>query len=223
MFLSAANLFTSGTSASPLGERGSKKDYNIDAVIADWMSDVRIQGRLKFLCSREREWEGWAQVEFETAFKDAFPITTDVREQSVFEDEQTADFVLPKTDEFKGLVIKLKCENQSAQRGNAMRTLVDEDIQKRYNVKPEYKDHTFMVLAMAFTTEAQEALTEIGMSPIPKATSSVDQGAMRVYKETFPPSELTDDTEDLNQASRGLFSYGSGSESDKAKKPAGLA
>jgi hypothetical protein len=209
MFLSAANLLTSGTSAPSLGERSSKKDYPIDAVIADWMSDVRIQGRLKFLCNRARGWEGWAQVEFETAFRDAFPITTSVREQSVFENQQTAEFVLPKTDEFNGMIIKLKCEDQSAQRGNAMRTLVDEDIQERYNVKPEYKDHTFVVLAMAFTTEAQKALTEIGMSPIPKAASSVDQSAVRAYKETFPPSESTDNMEDLNQVAGGLFSYSS--------------
>ena len=224
MFLTAANYLTSGTSAPPLGERGSRKEYKIDAVIADWMRDVRIQGRLKFLCNRERGWEGWAQLEFETVFKDAFPITTDVREQSeVFNDQQTADFVLPRTDEFTGMIIELVCENQSAQKGNAMRTLVDRNIKKKYNVTPEYKDHTFVVLAMAFTTEAQEALTEIGMSPIPQAESSVDQGALRVYKETFSLSELTDTTEDLNQASRGLLSYGYGPESDKAKKTAGSA
>jgi hypothetical protein len=210
MLLSAANSFTSGISASPLGQRGPKKDYNIDAAIADWMSDVRIQGRLNTFCKTIREWENWAQVEFSMAFRDAFTITTDIREPpGVFKEQQTADFVLPETDEFKGMIIKLKCENQDAHRGNAMQKLVDEDMQKRYDVKPEYKDYTFVALAMTFTTEAQEALTEIGMSSIPQAASSVDQGAVRVYKKIFPLLGLTKGMEDLNQAPRGLFSYGS--------------
>ena len=85
--LSAAALLASGISALPAGKRGtietraSLLDYNIDTVIANWMSDTKTRKRLTNNSNTVGGWEGWAQSELEDEFKEAFGLSMDIREQ----------------------------------------------------------------------------------------------------------------------------------------------
>ncbi|KZM28007.1 uncharacterized protein EKO05_0002029 [Ascochyta rabiei] len=213
--LSAAGLLASGISAAPLNERGIIRtrapgtDYDIDDAIVDWMSDPKTKRRIKTACGTVGGWEGWAQLELEAEFREKFqiPENTDIREQSkVFEGRQIADFLLPETATHKGMIIELKCENKNAQSGDGMQKPVGSDKKKIYNVKANYKDHTFMAVAMAFTPKADKALTKVGMKPIPKAEADMGAGnTMRAYKERMEVGTLTKDMDDLEEAFKGLF------------------
>ena len=227
--LSAAALLASGISAAPLDERGMIEarargtEYNIDSAIVAWMGNSETQKRLKTACGTVGGWEGWAQLELEHMFRTRFqiPDTTDIREQSkVFEGKQIADFLLPETATRKGVIIELKCENKNAQSGDAMEKPVGADIQKRYNVKPAYQDHSFMALAMAFTPKADQALARVGMRPIPNAVAKISgQGAMKAYKETMTIGSLSKDMLDLEEAFRSLFNPAPGSPPARPKTP----
>lgn len=208
-----------------MGERGviearvPTTDYNIDLPIVKWIKKPNTQTMMKRACGTRGGWEPWAQLELEEAFMNAFGFSEDIdirEEPDVFNNGKIADFVLPETAQFKGMIIELKCENKITQKGNLIKTPVDKDIAKQYDVKSKYSHYTFVALAMAFTTEAQTALTKIGMAAIPQATCAVPgQGTMKVYKEKIRLAQLTKDMDDLSKALEGLF------KSDPAKKPAG--
>jgi hypothetical protein len=229
--LSAAALLASGISASPLGERGMikarapTKDYDIDGAIVSWMGERHTRSMIKSVCSTSGGWEVWAQVELEAKFKDTFGISVDIREQSkVFNNRKIADFVLPETDQLKGMIIELKCENRGAQSGKAMKAPVEKDQLKKQDVKPEYDHYTFVALAMAFTPEADKVLKKIGMQPIPSASQAVPgKGTMKVYKEKIRFADLDQGMKDFMGAFSGLSLTDSESDSDKPKKPAASA
>jgi hypothetical protein len=205
--LSAAALFTSGISAAPFDKRGTIEarvatEYNIDSVMIEWMKDPKTQRRMNNACRTVGGWEGWAQLEIEDEMRTKFgiPDNTDIREQSVFEGQQKADFVLPKTAKLGGMIIELKCENKVSQSGGAIQTPVGKDITKRYNVKAAYQGYRFVALAMAYTPEAEEALAKVGMRPIPRAVAKVSGGTMKAYKETMTLGSLSKDMLDLSDA-----------------------
>lgn len=127
---------------------------------------------------------------------------------------------MPKTAEKKGMIIELKCENKNAQSGNAMETPMGTDINKRYKIKPEYQDHQFVALAMAYTPKADEALARIGMRPIPGAAAAiVGHGTMKAYKEAMTLGSLSKDMQELEDAFKGLFSPVPGSPPTRPKTP----
>lgn len=205
--LSAAALLAPGISAAPLDERGliearAGTEYDIDGVIVGWMKDTKTQRRMANACGTVGGWEGWAQLELEDEFREKFkiPRTTDIREQSIFEGQQKADFVLPKTATRDGMIIELKCENKVSQSGNAIQTPVGEDIKKRYKVKTAYQDHRFVALAMAYTPKADQALVKISMRAIPKAAVVLPAGTMKAYKESMTLGSLSKDMDDLSEA-----------------------
>ena len=145
--LSAAPLLASGTYASPLGERGAIQaraptDYNIDTVISQWMAQPGVRRRLKNNCDTNGGWEGWAQVELDLEFKDAFNLKgTDIREQGkVYGNAKFADFVLPRSPVYKGMVIELKCENKTGQKKAGIGKPVGDDKEKNIDVVGAYSD-----------------------------------------------------------------------------------
>ncbi|KAF1951994.1 hypothetical protein CC80DRAFT_495630 [Byssothecium circinans] len=167
------------------------------------------------VCGTSGGCESWAQVELERVFRREFDIAkdADIREQSRVYDpvpgaqrSKVADFLLPQTDLLKGMVIELKCENKNS-KGGAFETPVQKDMDKRYEVNPKYKDHTFVAVAMAFTDKAQKALIHLGMKPIDRATQTVKgKGKMTAYKKNIPSSEeVTATMDDLSQTFAKLF------------------
>ena len=182
-------------------------EYNIDQAIVEWMEEPRTQRRMNTICGSVGGWVDWAEFELECEFRAKFnlPTTVDIREQSVFEGREKAHLVLPRTAEFDGVIIELKCENKLGQRGDAMQTPVGEDIEKRYKVKAAYQDYRFVALAMAYTPEAEEALARVGMRPIPKAVAVLKSGGvMKAYKETMTLGSLSKDMDDLTEALHSL-------------------
>ncbi|KAF2711940.1 hypothetical protein K504DRAFT_465665 [Pleomassaria siparia CBS 279.74] len=226
--LSAAALLASGISASPLGERGLIKaravpttNYDIDKAIAHWMKERHTRHMFVTAGTTTGGWESWAQLELEQVFKNKFKINqdTDIREQSkVFNKlpkashAKIADFVLPQTDDYKGMIIELKCENKKTNRGDHMQKPVLKDIDKGFQVKDAYSHYTFVALVMAYTDEAQEALTDIGLKPIKRAEHIVkDIGTMRVYRKDTPSAQqYIDGMTDLTEAFENLFFEESG-------------
>lgn len=218
--LSTVTLIASGVSASPLGERSilqarvPTQDYAIDPAFVTWMQKSHTHDLFRRACSTVGGWEPWAQLELEHVFKQRFHIgeDVDIREQSkVFRRDDGkamfADFLLPKTNTHKGMIIELKCENKLNNKGHALKPKVEKDKAKQYHVKPEYFDHTFIALAMAYTPEAQRALSKIGMKPIPGAEHKVpSKGTMKVFKEHIPSARaVTAEMEDLTNAFENLF------------------
>ncbi|PVH97420.1 hypothetical protein DM02DRAFT_616519 [Periconia macrospinosa] len=191
-------MVASGESTSPLDRHGPVEDgtssiqnYPIESAIVGWIQSEHSRRIFGTALDSSAGWEGWLQLELEMAFRDIFDIDLDtqVREQSqIFnqlENPKKVDretLLLPQTDNFKGMIIKLRCEN-GATNGSAIQGLVQEDLDMVSKVKAQYKDYTFVVLAMACTLEAHEALTNIGLDPIPQTEYIVDDlGTMKVYK-----------------------------------------
>lgn len=222
--LPAAALLVSGIFALPLNERDwiearALKAYDIDEVIKAWMSDEKTVKRLKNNCNTKGGWEKWAQSELEDEFRTEFGLTGDIREQEnvyTAKNKKYADFVLPESDKYKGMIIELKCENKFGQKGIGMKGPVISDQEKRYNVKSEFKKYTFVALAMGFTPEADKALKAIGMQPIKDAKAPVEApNVMRTYKETIQLDDLTSDMADLTDALQNLYMQKSKSAKDK--------
>ena len=210
--VAATALFASGISALPLGDLGgihprAPADYNINKVLKDWMDDDKTKRRLGNHCNTKGGWEGWAQGEIESEFRDAFEIPQTIREDtSVYKGRELADLVLPKTARYKGMVIELKCENAYGQKGVKIKAPVRADIAKQSAVKPEFNDYTFVALAMAYTTEADVSLRKIGMKPIVGATVNVaGPHTVRIYREDYKLKSLIDEIEDLDKAMYNLF------------------
>ncbi|KAF1923087.1 uncharacterized protein M421DRAFT_333181 [Didymella exigua CBS 183.55] len=228
--LSAAALLASGISAAPSGERGAiearvTRDYDIDTAIVNWMKKPLVQKRLKGVCSTDGGWEVWAQVELEDEFKEGFALDENlsIREKTeVYMNSKRADFVLPETNRVKGMIIELKCENKNEQKGSAIKTPVGKDKDKKFDVKPAFAGYTFVALTMAYSPEADKALTKIGMHAIPNAKYVVPggKGTMKAYKEIL--KHYTADMEDLTDTLANLMSN-SRPASPTAPKPAGPA
>lgn len=202
--LSAAALLASGISAAPLEVRGAieargTQEYDIDGSLGRWIKRAHTKLIMNSVCSTDGGWEVWAQVEIEQAFREDFNLdkSKSIREVSdVYVDAKRADFVLPADKTMKGAIIELKCENTGEQRGGAVGPPVSKDKDKKFSVRTAYKDYSFMALAMAYTPEAEQALTKIGMRAIPGARVALDKnkGTMKIFKEVLKNS-LTIDTE----------------------------
>jgi len=210
--VAATALFTSGISALPLGDLGGLQrrapvDYDINKVLKDWMADPKVKRNLANHCTTRGGWEGWAQGDLETDFRTAFNIKETIREVTqVYAGSLLADFVLPKTSTHNGMVIELKCENAYGQKGVKIDKPVRDDIAKRAKVKPGFSDHTFVALAMAFTSDAEKSLHKIGMRPIQGATAALPGSQkMKIYRENWKLRNLVDDIVDLDQAMYDLF------------------
>lgn len=206
-------LFASSISASPLGDLGgiyprAPADYNINKVLKDWMNGDNTKRRLANHCNTKGGWEGWAQGKIKSEFRDTFRIPQTIREKSdVYQgNKKRADLVLPKTDKLKGMIIELKCENAYGQKGVKIKAPVHADIAKQVAVKPEYKDHTFVALVMAYTKEVDQSLRRIGMKPILGAEADVSgPQTVKIYREDYKLKSLLDEIEDLEEAMYNLF------------------
>ncbi|KAJ4361277.1 hypothetical protein N0V95_002046 [Ascochyta clinopodiicola] len=199
--LSAAALLASCVSAAPTVVKPTQ-DYNIEDPIEAWSQRPNVKKTFERACATSGGWEGWAQVELEDAFIDEFGLdpATSVREISdVFRDKKRADFVLPETTLFRGMIIELKCENKGEQKGAAVAPAVGKDEDKKYSVKAAYQEYTFVTLAIAYSTEAEAALVKIGMKAIPRSSVKLrnGQGTMKVFMEKVKAS-LTIDTEAMD-------------------------
>jgi hypothetical protein len=202
--LSATALLVSYISAAPLAARGAiearaTKDYDIDTAIVNWMKAPHVKRRFNSVCNTDGGWEVWAQVELEDEFREAFELDKDtsIREKTeVFLTQKRADFVLPESKRTKGMIIELKCENKNEQKGSAIKTPVGKDKDKKFDVKPAYADYTFVALAMAYSQEAETALSKIGMRAIPSAKVVLNggKGTMKAYKEILeqPTADMVD-------------------------------
>lgn len=187
--------------------RRAPVNYDINQALEDWMGDPKVRRKLANHCDTRGGWEGWAQAEIETEFRQAFNIPETIREVTkVYAGRELADLVLPKTNAYNGMVIELKCENAYGQKGVKIGKPVREDIAKRAVVKPEFYDYTFIALAMAYTPNADTALKKIGMRPI-QGTAVTLSGSkiMKIYREDWKLKSLVDEIEDLDQAMYNLF------------------
>lgn len=181
----------SPSSAAPLVQSGitdaevSLTDYNIDEPIVQWMENDHTQSMCSTLCHTSGNWEGWAQFELECELMPYLNIVdvSSIREGKVYRGGHVATFVLPQTAQKRGMVIELSCEDRLGNSGHAMNERVYALKQKAALLKAEYKDYTFIVLAMAYKKATDIALTEGGLTPIAGAQYKVpDVGTMRLYK-----------------------------------------
>lgn len=207
---------------------GSKHlpDYDIDTVIKEWFTK-KADGRLDSVCTTDGGWEGWAQLELEQEFKTTFQLgkKAKVREGHVYRnDREAADFVLKADAKNKGMIIELKCENRKTNKGSAMEAKVQTDIKKEKNLKPEYKKYSFIVLAMAYSEEAERVIENLGLTAIEGAevdqVSSSDESesegngasdqtdTLRVYRKEISSGDGVDE---ITQGVAGL-STGGGNE-----------
>jgi hypothetical protein len=200
--LSAVALLSSSISALPLNEYGMIKaraptsNYNIDKAVKDWMETVSEREWMN-ACETKGGWEGWMQFGFEMKLKEVFKLKGHVlREDSKpYGGKMAADFTLPRTPKFNGMIIELKCENAFSQKGTSLRKPVHEDDVKRLRIHKDYKDYTFVVLAMASTKEGKNAVQqhEMGLLPIQGASAPLEDGAtMQAFKKQYSKTQLDD-------------------------------
>jgi len=189
-------MVASGESTSPLDKHGvienetsPMQDYPMDSPIVRWMQRERIRKMYAITFISSAGWEGWSQVELELAFREVFEIDLDTQVcEQIFNQLETPKkanretLLLPQMDNFRGMIIELRCENGAAKK-NAVQGLVQEDLDMVYKAKAEYKNYTLVVLAMDYTLEAHEAPTNIGLDPIPQTEHIVDDiGTIKAYK-----------------------------------------
>lgn len=172
-------------------------DFEINKVLIEWMGDPKTQKRLKTACNTVGGWESWAQLELEGEFRSFFQLSEDqdIREPYVYDKlpedkaEQKADFLILENAKNKGMIIELKCENKKKNLGTAMGNLVADDKGKHHKLKAQYKGYTFTLLAMAWTTKAEAAITSLGLKPIEGAKAVIKEyGTMKVYREDLQNS-----------------------------------
>lgn len=218
--LTVAALLSSCVSSIPFGihnglpepdlaVRTGKEDYPIGEEIARWLE--KQKGQLQHVCTTTGGWEGTAQLGLEKVFKKAYDISTkkahkNIREARVYtKTTEAADFALPPSDTYNGMIIELKCENRNSNAGAKMKTRVAGDINKAKNVKNEYKDYTFVVVAMAYSQEAENELTKtLGLTQIQGAEitiegsdySSSQSGSNNGDKKEDSDTEMTSDKSD---------------------------
>jgi hypothetical protein len=200
--LSALTLLSSSISALPLDEygminvRASTVNYNIDKVVKDWMNTVSKE-EWENACTTKGGWEGWMQFGFEIKLRQVLNLKGYVlREDSKpYGGKMAADFTLPQTPGFNGMVIELKCENAFSQKGASLKKPVQEDDAKRLKIHKDYKDYTFVVLALASTTEGKNAVQQhdIGLLPIQGASARLESGGtMQAFKKQYSKALLDD-------------------------------
>ncbi|KAF2009128.1 hypothetical protein BU24DRAFT_468514 [Aaosphaeria arxii CBS 175.79] len=210
-----AVLLISGVSSSPLDEYGiieartKKVDYNIDGAIVAWSKKKHTKDIFKAACDTTGGWESWVQVELELVFRKEFdiPRNINIREQSkVYHNGQIADFLLPETAKFRGMVIELKCENNNSNKEEKLKDKVDKDLKKEFSVDSSYLEHKFVVLAMTYTREAEDVVKKLDLEAIPKINYKIPgKGTMRVFRKDLKPAELTEDVNDVADALSKLF------------------
>jgi hypothetical protein len=70
--------------------------------------------------------------------------------------------------------------------GAKLGDLASSSVYDKFNVSDKYSDYVFVVLAMAFTDEADEFLRGVGMEPIPGAEAPVASlKTVKMYREDF--------------------------------------
>jgi hypothetical protein len=200
--LSAVALLSSSISAIPLNEYGMIKarapttNYDIDEAVQQWMGTVSKEEWTN-ACTTKGGWEGWMQFGFELQLKRLFKLQGhDLRENSKpYGGKMAADFTLPHTPKVNGMIIELKCENAFSQKGKSLKKPVQEDDAKRLKIHKDYKDYTFVVLAMASTTEGKDAVQhhDIGLLPIQGASVPLENGGtMQAFKKQYSKASLDD-------------------------------
>lgn len=188
-----------------------KEDYPIGRIFKNWMEIDHVKKRLKRACSTQGGSEGWTQFEFDDEFKTAFNIPDEhqVREVKVY-NSGAADFVLPPTEQYNGMIMELKCENKNTNSGNKLGNLVDTDIKKEKELTPQYKRYTFRVLAMAWSDKAETALEDLGLKVIPgvraplKDEPKKDEDFIKMYQRTVSTGSADDDVDELTQGMENL-------------------
>jgi hypothetical protein len=185
-------MSASGVPTAPLVDRGDMSagaltNYDINRVISKWMRDDHTQKLLRNVCSSHAEWEEWAELELECEFRDAFGLPDSIRGvDDAYKSNKLPTLVLPKTAEQKGMVIELKCENALGGMGAKLGDLESSSVYTKSNISDKYSDYVFVVLAMAFTDEADEFLRGVGMEPIPGAEAPVATlKTVKMYREDF--------------------------------------
>lgn len=214
----AATNPTTNKGKAPASSSSSKKDYDIDPLIEMWVKSSHSKEMWPSLCNTNGGWEVWAQAELEKVFLNSFDIdeNMDIREPAVYEKslkggQPLADFILPATDKMNGIIIELKCENKKTNAGDKLGVRVHEDKEKSPKLKAEYEGYTWVALAMAYTSEAQQAITKLGLWAIPDANTKVTaKGAiytMQAYRQDIKDAaKIPGDMEDLAEAFERLFS-----------------
>jgi hypothetical protein len=200
--LSAVALLSSSISALPLNEYGMIKarvptaNYDIDEAVQKWMGTVSKE-EWNNACKTKGGWEGWMQFSFEIQLQRLFNLQSyDLREDTKpYGGKMATDFTLPQTPKVNGMIIELKCENAFSQKGTSLKKPVQEDNAKRLKIHKDYKDYTFVVLAMASTTEGKEAVQQhdIGLLPIQGASAALERGGtMQAFKKQYSKASLDD-------------------------------
>lgn len=190
-----------------------KKIYDIEEVFKEWFGDPKVQETLGGMCLQDGGWEGWAQVELDKRFRKFFGLhkKTRIREFKVYNGKRkAADFLLPETDEYDGMILELKCENKNTNSGEKLKDLVEKDIKKEKGLKPAYKTHSFRVIAMAWSEEAETAIEGLGLEVIPdieaEMTSSSDSSE---GDESGKESDKSSNARDILRIYQKIISTGS--------------
>lgn len=170
----------------------SKTDYDISGPIKNMFDNNHAS--LQGVCQTNGGWEVAVQVLLETELRKSFKFSrkthASLREKAVYTDSSmAADFVLPETKDKNGMIIELKCENANSNAGAKMQSKVQGDIDKIKKLKDEYKGYKFVVVAMAYSTKAEDALTTgLQLQVIPGAVLEIEEsvydGSSRASSET---------------------------------------
>lgn len=185
----------------------NKKEYPIEGALEEWMTRDYVKKKLNRACTTNGGSEGWAQLELDDAFHDAFDIPDEVhvREIHVYTgSRQAADFVLPPTKQYNGMIMELKCENKNSNSGKAMKDLVSGDIEKEKELNSQYKAYTFRVLAMAWSDQAETAIESLGLKAMPDVKAEVKAGVMKMFQKTISTGSGSDDVDELTQGMENL-------------------
>lgn len=141
-------------------------EFPIEDVFRNWVKDEHAQGRLSRVYSTHANWEGWVRVEIGYAF--SIINKQHVREAEIYQNaEEFADLVLEPDENHKGLIIELVCENKFANKGSSIKDSIQGKMDKKRELKEEYKGYTFRVIALTYSKAAETAVRDLGLAVMP--------------------------------------------------------
>lgn len=145
-------------------------EFPIEDVFRNWIKDEHAQGILSRVYRQHANWEGWVRVEIGMEFRDAFSISNKqlVHEAEIYKNpEDFADLILKPDKNNKGLIIELICENKLANKGSSIKDSIQGKMDKKRELKEEYKGYTFAIIALTYSKAAETAVRGLGLTDMP--------------------------------------------------------
>lgn len=196
-------------------------EFPIDDVFRNWIKDEYKREILSAVYATHGEWEGWVRVEIDLKSRAAFSIRNKqpVREVEVYKRvEEWADLVLKQDKKHKGLIIELVCEDKFANKGALIRNSVQDEMDKKKELKEKYKGYSFTVLAVTYSKAAETAVRELGFTvmqgvevdqdissdELKEYASDEQPVTLRVFQKRVPSGSAGEGVDEITESLGGL-------------------